>query len=73
MKIVLQNNEQDCLLACYSMILGYFGRDVAIHELYSGEMIPPDGLSVSYLKNINMKHQVSMHVYKTDKKNYTME
>ncbi|MCT0080319.1 peptidase domain-containing ABC transporter [Lactococcus lactis] len=69
MKIVLQNNEQDCLLACYSMILGYFGRDVAIHELYSGEMIPPDGLSVSYLKNINMKHQVSMHVYKTDKKN----
>lgn len=64
MKIVLQNSEQDCLLACYSMILSNFGKDITINSLYNKEMIPPDGLSVAYLKYLNNKYKLDMKVYR---------
>ena len=33
MRIVLQQSEQDCLLACYSMILGDMGLRVSPGDL----------------------------------------
>nr|CUH82813.1 LmgT-protease and ABC transporter; cleavage of the leader peptide and export of mature lacticin LMG [Lactococcus lactis subsp. lactis] len=68
MKIILQNNEQDCLLACYSMILYHYGREISVYDLYDKDMIPPDGLSVSYLKNLNVKNNISMKAFKISDK-----
>ncbi|MCU5746468.1 cysteine peptidase family C39 domain-containing protein [Staphylococcus sp. SQ8-PEA] len=73
MKIALQNNDQDCLLACYSMILSYFGKNVSISRLYKREMIPPDGLSISYLKDLNIKYKLDMKVYRIKDKEKTFQ
>ncbi|WP_218066812.1 cysteine peptidase family C39 domain-containing protein, partial [Brochothrix thermosphacta] len=73
MKIVLQDGEQDCLLACYSMILSYYGKNISLHELYDREMIPPDGLSVGYLKKLNKKNGMEMKGYKIKKGNNNVE
>ncbi|MBP1042461.1 ATP-binding cassette domain-containing protein [Vagococcus sp. BWB3-3] len=67
MKVVLQDGEQDCLLACYSMILSYYGKNISLHELYDREMIPPDGLSVGYLNKLNRQNGMKMKGYKTKK------
>lgn len=64
MKVVLQNSNQDCLLACYSMILSAHGNFVPLYDLYEEDMIPPDGLSVRHLKKLNEKFQLSMRVLK---------
>ncbi|CAM2814214.1 cysteine peptidase family C39 domain-containing protein [Streptococcus mutans] len=66
MKLVLQNNEQDCLIACYAMILSSFGCNVSLEDLYLDEYIPPDGLSVSYLHSLNTKFRLKMQVLKGD-------
>ena len=73
MKIALQNSDQDCLLACYSMILSYFGKNVSINSLYKKEMIPPDGLSISYLKELNIKYGLNMKVYRIKDKEKTFQ
>lgn len=73
MKIALQNSDQDCLLACYSMILSYFGKNVSINSLYKREMIPPDGLSISYLKELNIKYELNMKVYRIKDKEKTFQ
>ena len=73
MKIALQNSDQDCLLACYSMILSYFGKNVSINSLYKKEMIPPDGLSISYLKELNIKYELNMKVYRIKDKEKTFQ
>ncbi|QBO36288.1 ATP-binding cassette domain-containing protein [Periweissella cryptocerci] len=64
MKVVLQNNNQDCLLACYSMILSFYGANVPIYQLYDQDLIPPDGLSVEFLKKLNTKYGLKMGAYK---------
>jgi len=66
LKLVLQNNEQDCLIACYAMILSSFGCNVSLEDLYLDEYIPPDGLSVSYLHSLNTKFRLKMQVLKGD-------
>ena len=47
MKIILQNNESDCLLACYAMLLNNLGLEIPLYEIYKEDMIPADGLSRS--------------------------
>lgn len=64
MKVILQNNNKDCLLACYAMVLDYFGSKIPIHKLYENKSIPADGLSASYLNKLNEKYKLSMKVYK---------
>lgn len=64
MKAILQNSNQDCLLACYAMILSFYNRNVPVYMLYNKEMIPPDGLSVSYLNKLNKEHRLTMKAYK---------
>ena len=68
MKIELQNNNQDCLLACYSMILSFYGSDVPVYELYHDDFIQPDGLSIGYLEKLNNKYKLNMQVLKGDNK-----
>ena len=53
MKIVLQNNEEDCLLACYTMLLNDLGHKVPLYEVYNKDTLPADGLNVSYLLSLN--------------------
>ncbi|WP_434787885.1 cysteine peptidase family C39 domain-containing protein [Lactobacillus iners] len=48
------------------MILSSFGSNVCLEDLYLDEYIPPDGLSASYLKNLNTKFHLNMHVLKGD-------
>ena len=43
MKIVLQQSEQDCLLACYSMILGDMGLRVSPGICATGGLCHPMG------------------------------
>ena len=64
MKIYLQNNEQDCLLACYAMVLHNMGSKISLSDLYLNESIPSDGLSVSYLNNLNSQYKLDMKVYR---------
>ncbi|CAI3393283.1 peptidase domain-containing ABC transporter [Enterococcus cecorum] len=66
MKTILQNNEEDCLLACYAMILSSFGCSVPIHELFYQDMLPADGLSVSYLQRLNNQYKLNMKAYRVD-------
>ncbi|MFV5784248.1 cysteine peptidase family C39 domain-containing protein, partial [Pediococcus acidilactici] len=33
MKIIFQNNEEDCLLACYTMLLNDLGHKVPLYEV----------------------------------------
>nr|WP_172686118.1 cysteine peptidase family C39 domain-containing protein [Staphylococcus epidermidis] len=70
---MLQNSDQDCLLACYSMILSSFGINISLSSLYGKEMIPPDGLSVSYLKKLNDKYRLDMKVYRIKDKEKTFQ
>ena len=49
MKIILQNNESDCLLACYAMLLNNLGLEIPLYEIYKEDMIPADGINVSKL------------------------
>ncbi|MBZ5952548.1 ATP-binding cassette domain-containing protein [Leuconostoc gelidum subsp. gasicomitatum] len=65
MKMVLQNSNQDCLLACYCMILSSKKINIHIYELYDEEIIPPDGLSAKYLQKLNSRFNLTMHVYKS--------
>lgn len=54
-KIRLQNSEQDCLLACFSMMLSSLDIDRLPHELYEDEAMPPDGLKASYLRTLDQR------------------
>lgn len=54
-KIRLQNSEQDCLLACFSMVLSSLGIDRLPHELYEDDAVPPDGLKASYLHTLDQR------------------
>ena len=63
--MVLQNSNQDCLLACYCMILSSKKINIHIYELYDEEIIPPDGLSAKYLQKLNSRFNLTMHVYKS--------
>ena len=49
MKIILQNNEEDCLLACYTMLLNDLGINIPLYEVYTKDSLPADGLNLSYL------------------------
>ena len=64
MKIVLQQSEQDCLLACYSMILGDLGLRVSPGDLRDWQPLPPDGLSVGYLRRLNAEYGLTMSARK---------
>ena len=65
LKVRLQQAQQDCLLACYSMLLSSYRTDVAVHELYDEQMLPADGLSASYLRTLDARFQTSTRVYRT--------
>ncbi|WP_241502330.1 cysteine peptidase family C39 domain-containing protein, partial [Streptococcus salivarius] len=66
MKVILQNNEEDCLLACYTMLLNDLGYKVPLYEVYERDSLPADGLSVSYLLTLNKKFNVDMKAYKAN-------
>ncbi|HGA1280020.1 TPA: cysteine peptidase family C39 domain-containing protein, partial [Streptococcus suis] len=40
MKIILQNNEEDCLLACYTMMLNDLGHRIPLHEVCNKDSLP---------------------------------
>ncbi len=63
MKIILQNNEEDCLLACYTMLLNDLGHRVPLYEVYDRDSLPADGLSVSYLLTLNDRFGVTINAY----------
>lgn len=63
MKIVLQNNEEDCLLACYTMLLNDLGHKVPLYEVYNKDTLPADGLNVSYLLSLNERFGVTLNAY----------
>lgn len=60
MKIILQNNEEDCLLACYTMLLNDLGHKVPLYEVYDKDSLPADGLNVSYLLSLNKRFGVAL-------------
>ena len=64
MKIILQNNEEDCLLACYTMLLNDLGHKVPLYEVYDKDTLPADGLSVSYLLSLNDRFGVTINAYR---------
>lgn len=66
MKVILQNNEEDCLLACYTMLLNDLGYKIPLYEVYERDSIPADGLSVSYLSTLNQRFKVEIKAYKAD-------
>ena len=63
MKIILQNNEEDCLLACYTMLLNDLGYKIPLYEVFDRDMIPADGLNVSYLLSLNKRFMVKTKAY----------
>ncbi len=63
MKIILQNNEEDCLLACYTMLLNDLGHKVPLYEVYDKDSLPADGLNVSYLLSLNKRFGVALKAY----------
>lgn len=63
MKIILQNNEEDCLLACYTMLLNDLGHKIPLYEVFDRDMIPADGLNVSYLLSLNKRFMVKTKAY----------
>lgn len=65
MKVILQNNEEDCLLACYTMMLTDIGHQVPLHEVCNKDSLPADGLSLSYLLTLNDRFGVTIHAYRT--------
>lgn len=66
MKVILQNNEEDCLLACYTMLLNDLGYKVPLYEVYERDSLPADGLSVSYLLTLNKNFNVDIKAYKAN-------
>ncbi|SEM35320.1 ABC-type bacteriocin/lantibiotic exporter, contains an N-terminal double-glycine peptidase domain [Streptococcus gallolyticus] len=50
------------------MILSSFGSNISLEDLYLDEYIPPDGLSVSYLNDLNTKFCLKMQVLNGDGK-----
>ena len=64
MKIILQNNESDCLLACYAMLLNNLGLEIPLYEIYKEDMIPADGLNLSYLMKLNKRFKVGIKAYR---------
>lgn len=66
MKVVLQNNEEDCLLACYTMLLYDLGYHIPLYEVYNRDSIPADGLNVSYLLTLNKKYNVKIKAYRSN-------
>ncbi|WP_186300960.1 cysteine peptidase family C39 domain-containing protein [Staphylococcus pettenkoferi] len=64
MKTIIQSNSQDCLIACYSMILSYYNIYNPSHNLVNDEEISSDGLSLNYLKKLNKIYKLNMKVYK---------
>lgn len=67
MRIVLQQSEQDCLLACYSMVLSSMGSRVSPGELRDWKPLPPDGLSVGFLRLLNSEYGLTMSARKVDR------
>ncbi|NQJ59468.1 ATP-binding cassette domain-containing protein [Streptococcus suis] len=65
MKIILQNNEEDCLLACYTMMLNDLGHRIPLHEVCNKDSLPADGLSLSYLLTLNDRFGVTINAYRT--------
>lgn len=64
MKVILQNNEEDCLLACYTMLLNDLGHKIPLYEVCDKDLLPADGLSVSYLLSLNNKFGVVINAYR---------
>lgn len=64
MRLILQNNEQDCLLACLAMVLSAKGVKILPQQLLPEEQLPPDGLSLSDLKSIGKKWSIAVRGYK---------
>lgn len=52
MKLILQETEQDCLLACFAMVLDDYGIHRRPWELAKGREIGADGLSSAALKTL---------------------
>lgn len=67
MKVILQQSEQDCLLACYSMILSHHGLKTSPGELRDWQPLPPDGLSLGFLRLLNAKYGMDMKARKVDR------
>ncbi|HHK1445361.1 TPA: cysteine peptidase family C39 domain-containing protein, partial [Streptococcus pyogenes] len=63
MNIILQNNEEDCLLACYTMLLNDLGHKVPLYEIYDKDTLPADGLNVSYLLSLSDRFGVKINAY----------
>ena len=66
MKIILQNNEEDCLLACYTMLLNDLGINIPLYEVYTKDSLPADGLNLSYLLTLNNRFNVFIKGFHAD-------
>lgn len=64
MKIILQNNEEDCLLACYAMLLNDLGHKVPLYEIYDKDSLPADGLNLEYLLSLNNRFHTTIKAYR---------
>lgn len=67
MRVILQQSEQDCLLACYAMILADVGVRVSPGDLRDWQPLPPDGLNVGYLRKLNAEYGLAMSVRRVDR------
>lgn len=66
MRVILQQTEQDCLLACYAMVLDHLGTRVNPGALRDWRPLPADGLSVGFLRDLNARHGLEMRVLRAD-------
>lgn len=60
MTLILQNDESDCLLACYAMVLDSLGAKVNIDDLQDYRKDPRRGMALSELKEANRDFGVAM-------------
>ena len=65
MRVVLQQTEQDCLLACYAMVAGAMGLRVSLGDLREWKPLPAEGLSAQYLHKLNDRYRLQMRVFRT--------
>lgn len=56
----MQHGEEDCLYACYAMVLSGLGHQVALNDLLDGGFLPPDGASLRSLRALNSRFGLDM-------------
>lgn len=59
-RMVYQQTENDCLLACYTSVLSAMGKRVELAELIDYNDLGADGLSISALRRHEVDHGVTV-------------